>query len=583
MGRRFDPDRAHLTPGEHILNYAKHMQTEIIFKRLANSLLIIGPIVSLAVSPASSYDPINLIKQLFMCTISFYGLGLILNDSKTVFSKLPKWYWVTSLIFVISMLSSTMFSGAPINQQIWGTFGRNTGFLTYFTLFIILTSTAIIQKTDFYHKLVNGLLLTAVPMTVYCAIQVAKLDPVGWSSKAPFGTLGNINFSSAFFGISSICGTVLILEKRISKVVRLVIGIMVIIDLLIVLSTGSIQGFMIFIAGIGLAGYLYIRSGDTLRKLRLPYAVIAIVGVVVTVMGLSNKGPLAKFLFAPSIVFRTDYWHAGLQMTLDHPVFGVGLDSYGDWYRSARGLISTVRTSPDRIANTAHNIFLDISSNGGIPFISSYLALNFFAFRAGIRILKRDSKFIPYFAAIFSTWFGYLIFSAISINQVGVGIWGWLFTGALIGYEIATKDATSQNPAESKKAKRKRSQSFPAGAGVLGLVASLVGFSFAFVPFNADMKYKSALLTRGMDKIINSTEIIGSTAFHVEMALDLAISNNLQAQALELAQRLNRDYPRDFMGWKAMYVLSDTSDPNRTTAAKKQHELDPFNPNLPKS
>ena len=558
------------------------MQIDVIYKRLAQSLLIIGPLVSLAVSPTSNYDPINLIKLLFLSALAFYGLGLVLNDFKIAVGRLDKFFWISALVFILAMFSTLLFSGAPLTQQIWGSFGRNTGFLTYFSLLLVLISTALIQKKDFYHNLVNSLLLTAVPMTIYCAIQVAKLDPVGWSSKAPFGTLGNINFSSAFFGLSSICGVVLILEKKFSKGLRAAIGLMVIIDLLIVLSTGSIQGFMIFIAGIGLSGYLYLRSKAKLRVWRIPYIAVAFLGVAITIMGLSNKGPLAKFLFAPSIVFRTDYWHAGWQMTLDHPVFGVGLDSYGDWYISSRGLLSTIRTGPERIANTAHNIFLDISSNGGVPFISAYLALNFVAFRAAIRVLKRDTSFQPYFVAIFSTWFGYLIFSAISINQVGVGIWGWLLTGALIGYEIATKNGTSSPHELGKKAKRKAGQSFPAGAAVLGFISLAIGFAAAFIPFNADVKFKSALVSRQLDKMMEANRLIGSSAFHLELTLDSAIKGNFVDQSRDMTNFLINEFPKDFMGWSAKSLLSTSTPGEREAAIAELYRLDPFNPNLPK-
>ena len=132
------------------------------------------------------------------------------------------------------MISTLLFSGAPFDQQFWGMFGRNTGFLTYFTLLIFLVSCALIQSVDFYRKIVNSLVITAIPMTLYCLIQVAHMDPVGWSLYAPFGTLGNINFSSAFFGLTSIACTSLLFEKSISKVVRISMALMVLTDLIIV-------------------------------------------------------------------------------------------------------------------------------------------------------------------------------------------------------------------------------------------------------------------------------------------------------------------------------------------------------------
>lgn len=73
-------------------------------------------------------------------------------------------------------------------------------------------------------------------------------------------------------------------------------AIMVVIDLAIVLKTGSIQGSMIYAAALGIALYLFIRSKPNLRLLKIPYALLSLGAITITVMGLSNKGPLSKFL-----------------------------------------------------------------------------------------------------------------------------------------------------------------------------------------------------------------------------------------------------------------------------------------------
>ena len=563
------------------------MKFEIIYKRIAQSLLIVGPLATLAVSPSTSFDPINLIKLVFITSIAFLVFGLLVSSFKYSVNRISNVFWISAGFFVIAMVSTFLFSGAPWNQQLWGSFGRNTGLLTYFSLLIILVGSALIQKVDFYHRIVNSLVLTAVPMTLYCLIQVVKLDPIGWSEHYPFGTLGNINFSSGFYGLTSIAGTVLIFEKKLSKSLRFAIGAMVVIDILIVYSTGSIQGLMSFIASIGVVGYLYLRSILKLRILKIPYLIAAIFGIVITSFGLVNKGPLASFIYAPSVVFRGDYMHAGWAMTWSHPFVGIGLDSYGDWYRSARGLLSTTRNNPERIANTAHNIFLDISSNGGIPMIFGYILLLFFALRAVVRVLKRDKIFRPYFVALFATWFGYQVQSSISINQVGVGIWGWLFTGSLIGYEICTRNQSSglienTNSTSARKNKRKNSN-LPASSGLVAFFSMTIGFILAFVPFNADMAYRSSIQTGELLKIMSSTEILGSSAFHLEMALDTAIKGNFTDQATQLTNQLLKKYPKDFMGWKAKYFLTTSTSSERSEALRKMHELDPFNPEIPKS
>lgn len=556
---------------------------ETSYKRMAQAILAVGPLTSLAVSPDTNFDPINLIKLLVISSIAFYCFGLILSSLKYSLNRLSLTFWICSVLFFMSMISSLILSGAPLAQQVWGTFGRNSGLLTYLSFLLILISTALIQNVKFYHRLINSLLIAALPMTLYCLIQYFKMDPISWSEKNTFGTLGNINFSSAFFGFSSICAVAMSFQKKLSKGIRLGLLFLVLIDLFIVLSTGSIQGIMVFVAGVGLIGYLYLRSNIKTWTLRISYVFLVLIGVILTIFGLSNKGPLAKFLFAPSIVFRTDYWHAGWQMTLDHPFFGVGLDSYGDWYRSTRGLISTLRTGPDRVANTAHNIFLDISSNGGLPLIAAYLAINIIAFSAAIKVLRRITIFQPYFAALFATWIGYLIFSAISINQMGVGIWGWLFTGALIGYEVSTRESSTSTPIDVRKGRPKKKLTLSPLAGMLGFVGLLLGFVLAFIPFNADMKYRNATKSAAMDQIIKSTKILGSTAFHNELALDTALKNNFPKEIDVLTRQLVKNYPLDFMGWRSLQVLPTATQDEKSIALAKLNELDPFNPDIPKS
>ena len=263
-------------------------------------------------------------------------------------------------------------------------------------------------------------------------------------------------------------------------------------------------------------------------------------------------------------------------MTLKFPIFGVGLDSYGDWYRTLRGEISTLRTGPDRISNTAHNIFLDLSSNGGIPLIAAYFFIIFLAFRNGIRMLRENPN--PHSIALLTSWIGFLIFSSISIAQVGVGIWGWLFTGALLGVRnIQISKDSESNKGGNKRAKIK-GKSLPPSASLLGLSGLLVGFLLAFIPFHADMKYKSALQLRSLDEMIKSTNLLGSTAFHKELVIDTAINNNFPIQAREMTLSLIRDYPRDFLGWKALYLMNSSTPQEKERALKVLKKLDPFNP-----
>ena len=264
-------------------------------------------------------------------------------------------------------------------------------------------------------------------------------------------------------------------------------------------------------------------------------------------------------------------------MTVKNPIFGVGLDSYGDWYREMRGEIATLRTVPDRITNTAHNIYLDISASGGFPLLMAYIVLLGYAAMSAFRVLKRDTTFNPYFVTLFSTWIAYLIQAAISINQIGVGIWGWLFTGALIGYEIATREDLKK---QGTKPSPSKSSDLPASAALLGIAGFGLGFLLSFLPFNADQSFKEALQSGDVAKQFAQAKTVGSTAFHMELALDAAIKANNEPLAREIIDELIARYPRDFMAWRVKQALASSAPEEREEAYQMLRSMDPYNPEI---
>ena len=546
--------------------------------KIARLLMWLGPLVSLAVSPSTNLDPINLIKILILSTFAFGILGLFtkrdfryLIENKLIMSSL--------IFFILALLFPVFLSGAPLDQQLWGTWGRNTGLLTYLSLLFICVSALLVQNFSAYKSISDSLILCGIPMSGYCLIQIAKLDPVSWSLHQTFGTLGNINFLSAFLGLVIVAQFCVLIDSSRKNSLRIFFGIKIIIDLLIIISTNSIQGILIAAAGVGVTILILFKKVNQFEKLFLPFLLISIGTFILTLMGLFNRGVLAKFIYQPSVLYRADYMHAGLEMTLKRPLFGVGLDSYGDWYRSVRGQISTLRTGPDRISNSAHNIFLDISSGGGFTLLAAYLLILLIALISAIKFIKKSQKLDYVFVSVFSCWIAYVIQALVSINQVGVGIWGWLFTGVIIGYPLtsgADKVAHKNNKVRKSIAKTIVSP----GTGIRAFILSLVGFSLAFIPFTADSKFRGAMNSRNIQNIVRSLNSPGISAFHLENALQTFIQNNAVKESSDIAHKLVSKYPMDFYGWKMIALLNSTPESEKQSAIKKLKELDPYNPDI---
>ena len=567
----------------------KSPSKSIVDRRIYQFTLFLGPITTLLISPWTNYDPINLIKILFVSTIAFGLIGLIISNTKSLKQKISRPLIFISAGFLFFLFLPLITTSAPISQQFWGMQGRNTGILAYTSLTFVLIGASLIQDLSKFRSILNGLILAAVFNTLYCIIQIAKIDPIKWSEYQPFGTLGNVNFLSSFLGMTCLVCSILAFEEKLQFSRKFLLMLLVLIDLLIIIKTQSIQGLMIYFAGGGIALFIFILKRFKNLFINLLVATLGSLGFILTVAALVNKGPLKSLIFQRSIEFRGDYIHAGWAMSVAHPLTGIGVDSYGDWYRYSRGLLSTIRTGPDRVANTSHNIFLDISSSGGFVLLAFYLGFLFLAFRKAFLHIRNTEKFDFLAVAIFSAWLAYQIQACISINQVGVGIWNWILTGLLIGYplqEVETKEKNMiRKPGiENKKIKNrdKGSLTLNPGVSVITIALSVIGFLLALIPWKADADFRTALDTRDLNKIVKATDLPGITAFHYGIAIDAAIQNNFGEQAYSLDKELIKRFPRDYYGWRVLSILSSATESERELAKNKLQELDPFNPTTKK-
>lgn len=565
---------------------------KVLIYRISQLVLFVGPMTVYVVSPSANYDAISLPKMLSISSVGFLILTLILSRWNYMRERMGGTLASLCISFISFMFLTLLFSGAPLGQQIWGSFGRNTGFVTYTSLLLILVGTALIQDPQYYAKLVKVFVLSSIPVLVYCFIQMSGNDPIGWSEKRTFATFGNVNFLSAYLGMIGISCLAMVLSDQVEGYLRITSLAIVFCSIPIILSTDSIQGLMVMLAGGYVVLGMFLNAILNSKVWLLPFGFLGIGSLISVIFALFNKGFLAPLIFQTSIVLRGDYMHAGFAMTLLRPFLGVGLDSYGDWYREVRGVLTTNRGSADRISNSAHNIFLDISSNGGFPLLVLYVAFVVLAFLGSLRLLRKSEEFNPFFAAIFATWIGYQVQALISINQIAVGIWGWIFTGALLGLykslingqQHEASNTRSDQIGKSQKNLSHRSMNrklratlLPPQITLLGLLGFSVGAILSIIPLTADIAYKKASQTMAIDQMYKSTQRLGSTAFHRELVLEAAVKSNLTAQAGEIALSLVGEYPRDFYGWKILALISPVGSPERSRAVDMLVSLDPFN------
>jgi O-antigen ligase len=538
-----------------------------------NSVLITLISTTLIIAPNYSYDPINIPKVLVLTIMAFMLIGFLVPYGKILISRNFRVLFILSAVFVIQLILVVSFSGSYVTQQIFGTFGRNTGLITYLALISLLVSVALLVSSELDKKLVNGLLITGLANLVYGIIQFLGIDPIKWNNGyTPIITfLGNPNFASSFIAMSCISALVLVLGPKQSTYKRVSGVLFILAGLFLILKSQSIQGFIVF--GIGALIFLYFyltKQKQIKRNFQGLFFLVTTPLVALVSLGALKIGPLADYLYKVSVRQRGFYWHAAVKAMQDNPYFGVGLDSFGDnyyRYRSANAAFYSVNTQ----TNSAHNIFLDFGANGGFPLFIVYILLTLFAGWRAIKNLRRLEFFDPYFVTIFAVWVGFQAQSIISINQIGVAVWGWAFSGVLIGHSFIEE----KFPDDTKKSSHKKSTKVPVSNWLGASVGLLLGVSLVFPKFQADHNYRVATGSGNLNLAIAVVQKYPKDlALSTKMA-DAISQSGFKPQAVEILRDVTASNPKYYPGWATLFSLVKPDSADSKLALLRMQELNP--------
>jgi O-antigen ligase len=315
-------------------------------------------------------DPINLPKMFVLVLFGAIVLGLstpALVGARKSITGYKKMGLTLIGIFTIALLVSTLMTDVKYTA-IFGEYHRNNGALSYLAMAILFAGSVVTfsgQSSIRYFKFfaITGLLLTG-----YGFLQAAGKDPVGWKlDYNPFiTTLGNPNFTSAFLGLAGVAILLLALEARDRKIqVLYVIGLLA--DLYILRRSGSIQGLFGFL--IGSTIIVLIKLWLINKKLGQVSLILAAIGATPVALAVFNVGPLASKLYQGTLRNRLDYWNAAIAMFKDHPIFGVGIDRFGEYYRQYAVQNQVVQ---GQITDNAHSVYMQLLATGGLILFIPY-------------------------------------------------------------------------------------------------------------------------------------------------------------------------------------------------------------------
>jgi O-antigen ligase len=527
--------------------------------------------VTLIVTPFFSYDPINVPRFFFLTIFGIASLFVVALNLKSIALSSHRTLLYLTLMFMVWEVLSLFFSKINLTEGLFGVTGRQTGFLTYISFAALIIVSSIASNSNLITRVANLLIFCGSVSAFYGLIQVLDLDPFNWTNpySPVFGIFGNPNFHASFMGISAtaaLAKTLQNLSLR-SKILNLLFVATAVFN---IYKSGSQQGYLVLLSGAVIVFYLFISVKLNSGYMTRFYVLITAIGFMAVLLDILQKAPWPSALYKDSVTFRGDFWRAGINMTIQYPVFGVGPDGYRDAYRGSRDITTALRPGSDVSTDSAHNVFLDLSSNGGVPLLGIYTLILIYALISAVRIIKKLDTFNFGVIAILASWVAYLAQSIISINQIGLAVWGWVLPGLIIGYEINTRTPN----AVVVKFKSKSHFSVPAASGVV------IGVIIALPLFIADTSFRSTIKSGDVLKIEAAINQWPQSVIRMTTVARLFREANLTDRSVVIARDGVRFNPNNYEAWRELILQPAASPEERDNAFKKMKELDPYNPNL---
>jgi hypothetical protein len=250
-------------------------------------------------------------------------------------------------------------------------------------------------------------------------------------------------------------------------------------------------------------------------------------------------------------------------MANNNPFFGVGLDSFGDYYLKYRDTTATKHTFAE-FTDNAHNYFLEWASTGGYLLLILNLILIIITVISFISIQKKLNAFNRELAALFTILIVFQLQSIISPGNLVLMTWNAVVSGALIG--IAA-DIHYSNPPIINRFKLILSR----------VILTITGLIFVFPFFNVDRLELEAAKTHNGDLAINSAILYPESVLRYSRLAQELFDSKLYEESLYLAKKSVAFNPNAGSGWVMILINPKATKEDKLLAKLEIIRLDPLN------
>jgi hypothetical protein len=558
------------------------MLNPAIEKLLAKGIAIGASFTTIFVVSGSVTDPVNVTKLLSLGVASCITFGLLVGGNLRTAFRAGRGIWLVVGLFLIAATASSILSESPFSQNFFGSYGRNNGLLAYYFLAAILLATAALCSQKSIHGIVVAFFFAGIVNVVYCLWVISFGDFIGWNN--PYGnilgTLGNPNFIGAFLGMFIAAYLGFGISKSASRIFKYSMALVVPITAFEIYDSSAIQGRVVGLGGLAIVGFFLIRSRFNALVTWVYSLACALIGIF-GVLGALQIGPLASFIYKNSVSLRGQYWLAGWNTGQENPITGTGMDAFGDWYRRSRDQHALELPGVNTVVNAAHNVPLDMFAFGGWPLFLTYLCIMAMGGWALFKLITRSKDYDPILVCLVVLWTGYQVQSIISINQIGLAVWGWVLTGAAIAYERMTRKLLPEKYAQPARNIARIEDSNYVKSILASALLAVIGLALALPPLLTDSKWRNAQVLRDLGSLESTMERSYFNPVNTSLYL-INIQTLEESGYSELARKYALQAtawnPEAYDLWKILFLISKSTPEEKNQALQNMRRLDPLNP-----
>jgi O-antigen ligase len=566
---------------------------------MSNQILLIGISLITLVFSSKVYPRHSLPKLVFLILVSFTLLYLISSELLKGHIKIQKSISVVITFYLICLTVVVILDDQNFQTLLLGPSGRYTGLLANICYIILFFYIATSQDSQLLNRIVQVFYWLGAMLSIYGAIQLFNADPIDWNlnDSRILLTLGNSNFSATFISLGATMTLHQIFTNFKNRYKLFTALFVLILQLLLIYNLKTDQGYALTFIGFYtfITGFILTHNQFS-KKVKILWLVqIFMFLSVSTILYYFKHGPFYYILNVSSFVDRIYSWKVGLEIFRDNIFTGVGLDSFGEWYPQYRTQeIIDFRALPlEYYVHNPHNILINFAVGGGLLLLVPYLLLIFFILVRGFKALQLHNN-NSQMLVIFSMWIVFQSQTLISIDNVGISSWGWIFAGALVAQSYPDDQSKIPKSIDMDKVSLYKEIKVKSLILIVFLIcAAPVYYAISYFKVNYDYfqltdSYRNPVVSAPTSIQLTGELIqLDSKIYQIEIreiTLNLLLTYKKYDLALEVAKRMTVDFPRRVNGWDAVAKIYEFKQDY--SASKfyrlKTLELDPLNTNFSK-